>query len=206
VGPPPWEDVFRQLVDFVVPSLPPYEVAVYLVLIRMSYLANGEAPVRIGKGRIIQALGKSAAASNRQRVTEKLVNLESAGFIQIGDTDRGGTQYVVKLPAQVPLVREQMAAFGAPDVDPRDHYTDPELRNEIFERDNWTCRYCGESVNRDTATLDHMVPVSLGGMGSPENLATACMMCNSTKSGRTYEEAAPQILARVVALRSQDSN
>jgi 5-methylcytosine-specific restriction endonuclease McrA len=67
-----------------------------------------------------------------------------------------------------------------------------------MERDQWTCRYCGEPVTTGTATLDHIVPQSLGGPNTPENLTTACLTCNAIKSGRTYEEAAPDILAALV--------
>ena len=49
-----------------------------------------------------------------------------------------------------------------------------------------------------TATLDHIIPQSLGGLNTPENLTTACLTCNSIKSGRTYDDAAPDILAALV--------
>lgn len=52
----------------------------------------------------------------------------------------------------------------------------------------------GEKVAVETATLDHRIPVSAGGSNDPENLATACLMCNSIKSGRSIEDAAMDIL------------
>ena len=52
-------------------------------------------------------------------------------------------------------------------------------------------------VDEATATLDHVTPRSKGGSNSPANLSTCCLMCNSIKSGRTYEEAAPDILAAI---------
>jgi len=71
------------------------------------------------------------------------------------------------------------------------------LRRLLFERDGWKCQYCGELVTEQTATLDHRIPVSKGGDDSEGNLATACLMCNSLKSGKSYEEAAPLILASI---------
>ena len=80
-----------------------------------------------------------------------------------------------------------------------DYYNDPNLRRTVFEREAWRCRYCGDTVSADTAMLDHITPVSNGGPNTAENLATCCMMCNSIKAGRTYDEAAPQMLARLAS-------
>lgn len=56
------------------------------------------------------------------------------------------------------------------------------LRMEILRRDNHTCRYCGASAPDVKLTIDHVVPITLGGQDVPENLATACADCNAGKS------------------------
>lgn len=94
----------------------------------------------------------------------------------------------------MPAVREVIATSQPPEQQP-DYFTDAALRAELMDRDKWICRYCGEAVTTATATLDHIVPQSLGGPNTPDNLTTACLTCNAIKSGRTYEEAAPDILA-----------
>lgn len=53
------------------------------------------------------------------------------------------------------------------------------LRIEIFARDDYTCRYCGEKGGR--LECDHVIPVSRGGNHSDDNLVTACMQCNRAK-------------------------
>ena len=66
------------------------------------------------------------------------------------------------------------------------------LRNRIFTRDKYTCRYCGNSdSNRDWLVLEHVVP---GGPSTDENLVTACRPCNKLKGGRTPEEAGMVLL------------
>lgn len=193
-------EFIEDIVDFVLPSLPPYELSVYLLLLRLAHLADGKGEIRIGKRAISRSLGKGTRASsgNYQHITEKLENLAEADYITIGDSTREGTLYRVALPEEVPGVKERMAeAAGAAEEATADYYEDPVLRRELFERDGWTCRYCGDSVDEETATLDHVTPRSKGGSNDPTNLATCCLMCNSIKSGRTYEEAAPQILARI---------
>lgn len=56
------------------------------------------------------------------------------------------------------------------------------LRFEVFRRDNHSCRYCGRTAPEWPMTVDHVVPVTLGGGDDPENLVTACKDCNAGKS------------------------
>jgi 5-methylcytosine-specific restriction endonuclease McrA len=54
-------------------------------------------------------------------------------------------------------------------------------KSNVFLRDLWHCQYCGIEVNRKTATLDHVLPVSHGGKTTYENCVTACGTCNGKK-------------------------
>jgi 5-methylcytosine-specific restriction endonuclease McrA len=61
-------------------------------------------------------------------------------------------------------------------------------RREVFNRDHYTCQYCGRRGARDL-TLDHVHPRHRGGRHTWENLVTACKTCNHRKAGRTPTEA-----------------
>lgn len=65
----------------------------------------------------------------------------------------------------------------------------PKIRDQIVKRDRDLCRYCGYSAGRGWSAIDHVVPVIQGGTTDLDNLALACFRCNSTKGGRTPEEA-----------------
>lgn len=56
------------------------------------------------------------------------------------------------------------------------------LRYEILRRDNHACRYCGAAAPDAKLTVDHVIPVALGGTDEPSNLVTACVPCNGGKS------------------------
>ncbi len=58
-------------------------------------------------------------------------------------------------------------------------------RLNIFKRDGNECVYCGA---KKALTLDHIIPKSLGGKDSWENLVTACSSCNSKKGNRKLED------------------
>lgn len=58
-------------------------------------------------------------------------------------------------------------------------------RYEVLKRDNHTCRYCGATAPDAVITLDHVLPVALGGSDDPSNLVAACRDCNAGKSSTT---------------------
>lgn len=70
------------------------------------------------------------------------------------------------------------------------------LRFEVFRRDNHACRYCGATAPEAKLTIDHVLPVALGGTHEPGNLVTACSDCNSGKSAASPDA---QLVADVSA-------
>lgn len=60
-------------------------------------------------------------------------------------------------------------------------------RLEVFNRDNYSCQYCGKETRH--LTLDHVIPRYRGGPHTWENLVSACVSCNRRKAGKTPEEA-----------------
>lgn len=65
------------------------------------------------------------------------------------------------------------------------------LRFEVMRRDEFRCYYCGTRGNETGSglTIDHVVPVALGGTDDPENLVSACGDCNSGKTSTTADAA-----------------
>jgi hypothetical protein len=64
-----------------------------------------------------------------------------------------------------------------------------QLRYQILRRDNFACRYCGAKAPEATLTVDHVVPVALGGETVASNLVTACEPCNSGKTSTPPDAA-----------------
>lgn len=183
------------IVDLLMPELTPYESSLYLLLFRRSFLRNGSPQIRIGKRTVAEKLGTSSRAAARisfYQVTEVLKGLEKKGCIGVGDTTREGTLYTIIRPRKIPLVKERIAT-SVPSRGEDDYFTHPAKRIALFDRDKWICQYCGEKVTKENATLDHYIPQSKGGRHSKENLRTCCLVCNSVKSGKSFEEAAPLI-------------
>ncbi len=69
-------------------------------------------------------------------------------------------------------------------------------RRNVFERDEYTCQYCGRRFERSQFTLDHVTPRSRGGITSWENVLLACAQCNTRKGDRLPGEAGMQPFRR----------
>jgi Restriction endonuclease len=62
-------------------------------------------------------------------------------------------------------------------------------RINIFRRDDDSCQYCRMKFPRSELTIDHVIPRSMGGKSTWENVVCCCVDCNRRKGGRTPEEA-----------------
>lgn len=61
------------------------------------------------------------------------------------------------------------------------------LREYIKQRDDYTCKNCSISTNTERNLLleiDHIVPLSKGGVTTESNLQTLCWRCNRTKGAK----------------------
>ena len=64
------------------------------------------------------------------------------------------------------------------------------IDKKVFERDKWKCKSCGVQVQKndiyanDAAEVDHIVPLSKGGVHSYSNVQTLCRSCNGKKGSK----------------------
>lgn len=65
-------------------------------------------------------------------------------------------------------------------------------RFEIFNRDHFTCQYCGRRTGE--LTIDHIIPRHRGGQHLWENVASACVRCNRHKAGQLPWEAGMKLI------------
>ncbi|MFN0010054.1 MAG: HNH endonuclease [Phycisphaerales bacterium] len=74
-------------------------------------------------------------------------------------------------------------------------------RRNLFARDRNQCQYCGRFFPTNDLSIDHVLPRSLGGGDSWDNLVCACIRCNARKGGRTPEQAHMKMVRRPVMPR-----
>lgn len=78
------------------------------------------------------------------------------------------------------------------------------LRFEVFKRDLFTCRYCGQRPPQVLLELDHVVPLCEGGPDLAENLVAACQACNRGKAGKRLDDVVPPLDELEVLASFQD--
>lgn len=82
----------------------------------------------------------------------------------------------------------------------------PDPDQDIYERDNWVCQYCGEGSKEDfevylraSLCIDHIKPKKHGGSEhDPNNKVVACHVCNKLKGQRDCDsvERGREIIAQ----------
>lgn len=69
----------------------------------------------------------------------------------------------------------------------------PFSRRNLYQRDHFTCQYCGAQPGTSELTIDHVSPRSHGGMTTWDNCVLACVTCNKRKANRTPQQANMQL-------------
>lgn len=68
-------------------------------------------------------------------------------------------------------------------------YTTPCFRKKVlFNRDNWQCQYCNVKLDKNSVTIDHIIPRAMGGQTSWKNCVVACKKCNLKKGSKPLSE------------------
>ena len=65
----------------------------------------------------------------------------------------------------------------------------PLTAENLLKRDKYSCQYCGEHLNKNTLTMDHIYPESRGGKKTWKNITSACKTCNNLKDNKTPAES-----------------
>lgn len=71
-------------------------------------------------------------------------------------------------------------------------------RRNIYARDRNHCQYCGKKHPSPELSLDHIIPRSMGGKTTWDNIVCACTKCNVKKGGRTPQQAHMKLITRPV--------
>lgn len=55
------------------------------------------------------------------------------------------------------------------------------IQQKVFQRDGYKCMFCGKAMGDVQLTVDHFVPLELGGANEMGNYISACRQCNKAK-------------------------
>jgi hypothetical protein len=74
------------------------------------------------------------------------------------------------------------------------------MRDEVYLRDNYTCAYCATKFPGIILTIDHLIPLSRGGLDEITNYVTCCGNCNTKKRNLPLPEFANGINIKIETL------
>lgn len=155
--------------------------------IREYFIAN------VGKIVTTKQIRKIAGISEYARRIRELRDEE--GYQILSHNDRLGLkpgQYILETLERRPVIARNIS---------------PQLRNEILERNGYTCQRCGNGPGdidpfnpgrKIRLHIDHILPISQGGKDVKDNLRVLCSACNQGKSNvQPPSETALNILAKI---------
>lgn len=200
-------DIMRDVVDYLLPELNPYEAIFYTYMLRHSVIENGGQLTRVSRRGLQSGVIKSAYTDRLDRTNSMTEDTSNTSYKTIkltlevleavwaisrqSESNREGTLYRVLLPEEIKVCQDakelrknKQSISIISELTDVDFYNIRGNRIKIYERDNYQCKYCDKQLTRLTATLDHVHPVKSGGDNSYDNLVTCCLDCNSKKNMR----------------------
>ena len=73
-----------------------------------------------------------------------------------------------------------------------------EIRKTVYRKSKGHCCLCGNFVDYDEFTVDHIVPLAKGGTNDINNLQCACKVCNNIKTDVLPNEFIDKITEMIV--------
>ena len=125
--------------------------------------------------------------------TRRAIVLVFRGKAEVVENSRGelrSVNHVFEIPSVIRLVY----------MVTRPRHQKKLSRFEVFNRDKYTCQYCGRQTRE--LTLDHVIPRGQGGKHVWDNVVSACIPCNRHKGGRTPDEARMKLLRQPYSPRN----
>lgn len=175
----PWFPCYPSKLLGAFAGMRPDEGYVYWIVCLRIYEVGGPCPDTV------DALARRSGM-NRRRVSDALALSFAAGrLVEV----EGG----IMNPFAEEVLSDMEAAYSAKLIRIRsidERRPPPEewvfIRHRVFERDDYTCRYCGKRGGE--LECDHVIPICQNGTNNDSNLVTSCRSCNREKGGRTVNQ------------------
>ena len=73
-------------------------------------------------------------------------------------------------------------------TDNKRHIINSDIKQRIYIQQNGLCAYCGQYVVFSKMTIDHIIPLSKGGLNEESNYQCVCYQCNQAKGQMLEDE------------------
>lgn len=138
-----------------------------------------------GKTRCVKCRQASRRLAEKNRPKPLTWTCQNCGRERTRPPTRG------QVPRYCSTSCEQIAAFHRRRSRLANAFVEDVNRLEVFMADGYTCYLCGKKTDPrksyphpKSPTIDHVIPISKGGLHERANCRTACARCNSAKQDR----------------------
>lgn len=69
-------------------------------------------------------------------------------------------------------------------------------RKNVVLRDKHICQYCGKEFKSEELTMDHIIPKSMSGQTTWENVVACCKACNNKKANRMLKDSGMRLIKK----------
>lgn len=121
-----------------------------------------------------------------------IINTYDHFRIRSGYDSQGERTVDMNCPSVIVMVDSKPSDFHIQKVDFL-----PLTRRNIYERDKGRCAYCDRDIGFNEFTVDHVYPLSRGGLNDWFNVRASCYSCNNEKDDYTLSELNWKLKRRV---------
>lgn len=178
---------FRKFVadyqDYGAPLLDVYEQAIYIYIVRHTFLNDVEEAVigfKSARKKMAFGTGKAGTPPSETIVYEKLRGLERKGFVTIVASERTGTRIRLMSPFLNEGLRPKRHSSPYIEIENADFFENPSNRKLILKRECHRCFYCSAALDENNYVIEHVISRPLGD-NSFKNLVASCRQCNNRK-------------------------
>jgi hypothetical protein len=185
-----FSQVFAQFQDHLAPRLDVYEQAIYLYVLRHTFVEGRRETVigfKSARKKLAFGVGTAGTPPSEKTVYEKVRGLEAKGCLKIIGSERTGTRLQIVLPAEIAGVIPPPVIETEEDLEQQDFFSVPENRKRILEREAWGCFYCLARLDENNHVIEH-VQSRPEGTNFYRNVVAACRRCNNRKGANLVKD------------------
>lgn len=132
--------------------------------------------------------------------TNKIVKVTNINDAFIFDTEEQANKEIKRAPAKLKNYKLKEIFEVAPQshkICKRKSFGTG-TRKAVYRKSKGHCCLCGEFVDYDDFTVDHIIPLAKGGTNDIDNLQCACKVCNNIKTDVLPNEFIDKITEMII--------
>ena len=117
---------------------------------------------------------------SQKKINDKRKIIKKTGNIGVFVVDK--SNYLIDGYARYIVLKEQRYQGAVQIIRGDWNFSTKSDRKRIYLNDQGRCYLCGDKIDFENMTVDHVIPLSRNGMNTKENMRCCCIQCNQMKN------------------------